>query len=238
MINITEIPDSLVYNLCIETTKILIEQQEKLSLIKWTEGESNIDTEYSKLACECCNIAWNLIRTTNQEYNQINIICNIPDINITFILPNNIKVNKKIELKSSKSLKLPGSTINTLDINQPLIYCLRPKNNITKYKIKCSQYHLAIKNSDIELFQDRTPRPFIHFDSMTDIDNVLPFEIKNKNEWIEHYAKCALNRINNTNCKNSWQDELVKVLKKYIIKDYLNNTSIEQIIFDKKNLQL
>tara|TARA_B000000475_G_C15835544_1_gene381684 strand:+ start:313 stop:459 length:147 start_codon:yes stop_codon:yes gene_type:complete len=36
------------------------------------------------------------------EYSEIEIICKIPDINITFIYPNGKETKHKIELKSSK----------------------------------------------------------------------------------------------------------------------------------------
>ena len=56
-----------------------------------------------------------------------------------------------------------------LDINQTLIYCLRPTNKSEPYKLKCSQYHSAmVDNTNIDLFQDRTPRPIINFDNMKD----------------------------------------------------------------------
>ena len=57
------------------------------------------------------------------EYSEIEIICKIPDINITFIYPNGKETKHKIELKSSK--KIHCSTIKNLDINQMLIYCFK-----------------------------------------------------------------------------------------------------------------
>lgn len=232
------ITDEIVYLLCIETVKILETQQEKLHSIKWTDGESNLDSEYSKLSCECCEKAWIIIQQKYKDLSNINIKCNIPDINIIFIYENGNQIYKKIELKSSKYIKIPGSTINKLDINQSLIYCLRPENKIGKYKIKCSQYHSAIEQSNIDLFQDRTPRPHLNFQKMKDVTNIVPYQHKDKSYWLEHYSKCAINRINeNTSCNYSWQDDLVKIMKKYIIEDYLKNTSIEQIQIDKITLE-
>ena len=144
--------ESNVYELGIETTKILNNKQTELSSIKWTNGEANIDTEYSKLACDCCTTAWNIIKEKNEKYNKINIECTIPDINITFIYPNYKKNKYKIELKSSKSTKIPGSTIKTLNINQTLIFCLRPTNKKIPFFLKCSQYHSAMGSSNIDLF--------------------------------------------------------------------------------------
>ena len=53
------ITDNIVYDLAIETTRLLNGKHEKLHTISWTNGESNLDTEYSQLACECCCEAWN-----------------------------------------------------------------------------------------------------------------------------------------------------------------------------------
>ena len=132
-----------------------------------------------------------------------------------------------------------GSTIKKLNINQPLIYCLRPSIKSCLYKIRCSQYHNAMGESNTDLFQDRTPRPFINFKKMNEIDNILPFESKDKHCWIDHYAKCALNRTNgNNSCHNSWQDDMVKIMKKKIIEEYIRNTSTDQFLIDKITLQI
>ena len=48
-----------------------------------------------------------------------------------------------------------GSTIRKLDINQPLIYCLRPNNTEGIYKIRYSQYHSAMGESDLDTFQNQ-----------------------------------------------------------------------------------
>lgn len=233
------IPNYIVYKLCIETAKLLEKEQDSLKNINWTNGEANIDTEYSKLACNCCKLAWDIIKNKYSKYNKIDIICIIPDINITFIIKDDTNIKKKIELKSSKKNKMPGSTIKKLNINQPLIYCLRPKNNSDIYKIRYSQYHNAMGESDIDLFQDRTPRPFINFEKMKCPNEFIPYESKNKNCWIEHYAKCSITRINNPNiCKISWQDEMIKKIKTQIIEDYIKNTSIEQISIDKISLEI
>ena len=93
--------------------------------------------------------------------------------------------------------------------------------------------------SDTDLFQDRTPRPFINFEKMSDVDNTVSFTLKDKNDWIEHYSKCALNRIEETTmCQHSWQDDMIKRLKKKIIDDYLKNTSEQQFQIDKISLQV
>ena len=234
-----KIKDHIVYELCIETTKLLKGQQKALRKIKWTHGESNIDTEYCELACNCCKMAWCMIKQKYPKYTDVKIVCSIPDINIVFVYPNGEKENKKIELKSSKSLKMPGSTIGKLDINQPLIYCLRSSQNSDVFEVRCSQYHNAMWESKTDLFQDRTPRPFINFEKMKDPDNVLPFENKSKKYWIEHYAKCAINRISGAILhRSSWQNEMIKIIKRNIIEDYIRKTPIEQIKKHKKILKL
>lgn len=232
-----EITQSNVYELGVETAKILNESQSELASIKWTNGEANIDTGYSNLACDCCMKAWDRLKEKNPMYANIYITCVIPDINIIFHYSDGRKSEHKIELKSSKSKKMPGSTIMKLDINQTLIYCLRPTNKSEPYKLKCSQYHSAmVDNTNIDLFQDRTPRPIINFDNMKD-DRV--FERKKPHYfWIEHYAKCALNRIDTALSRRSWQDDMVKIMKKKIIEDYIRNTSQDQFRIDKISLQL
>jgi hypothetical protein len=230
----SEITESNVYELSIETTRLLNESQDKLGDIEWTNGEANIDTDYSELACYCCRIAWDRMIQKNPEYTEISFSCRIPDINILFTYTDGRKIKHKIELKSSKSRKMPGSTIKNLDINQPLIYCLRPISNTGAYLFKCSQYHSAMGESNIDLFQDRTPRPVINFDKMID---ALPYESKDKDCWIEHYAKCGLNRIDKTiRCNKSWQDDMIKIMKKNILSEYIRNTSEEQFKIDKINI--
>lgn len=159
-----QITKTIIYELGIETTKKLNNRQDKLKSIIWNNCEANLDTEYYELACECCIISWKTIITKYPEYSKIWITCIKPDINITFTYSDGIKVKDKIELKSSKSKKMLGSTIKKLDINQTLIYCLRPSNVSDPYKLRCSQYYSAMGESDIDLFQDRTPRHFINFD--------------------------------------------------------------------------
>tara|TARA_Y100000385_G_scaffold183416_1_gene189423 strand:+ start:2303 stop:3049 length:747 start_codon:yes stop_codon:yes gene_type:complete len=234
-----QITKSIIYKLCIETTKKLNERQDKLESIKWNDGEANIDTEYSKLACDCCIMSWDEIKVKYPEYSDIEITCEIPDVNITFKYPGGIKSKNKIELKSSKSKKMPGSTIKKLDINQMLIYCVRPSITSEPYIVRCSQYYNAMGESDTDLFQDRTPRPFINFEKMSKIDNIVPFVTKDKNDWIEHYAKCALKRIEETTiCQKSWQDDMIKIIKKKIIDDYVRYTSELQFQIDKISLQV
>ena len=234
--NYPQITKSIIYKLGIEITKKLNKSQDKLERITWNVCESNLDTEYSKLACDCCIIVWNEMKLKYPEYSKIEITCEIPDINITFEYPDGTKSRHKIELKSSKSKKMPGSTIKNLDINQTLIYCLRPSIASEPFKLKCSQYYNAMGESNTDLFQDRTPRPIINFDKMNE---EIPFVTKDKNDWIEHYAKCALKRIEETTiCQKSWQDTMIKILKKEIVNDYIKNTTEQQFQIDKNSLKM
>ena len=241
--------DNLTFRIAIETTKLLINKQEELKNIEWTNGESNIDTEYSRLACSCCNIAFENIKLTNSIYNNIKIECNEPDINIKYIYNENDSTNlkehiSKIELKSSKSSKMPGSTIRKLDVNQPLIFCLRPSDVNGEYKLRCSQYFKAMGESDYDLFQDRTPRPVINFKKMYDVltysqnesINSIKYEKKEKNSWVDHYAKCAINRLSKK-CQSSWQDEMVeKIINNFIINTSVDDFKILKIIQNFENL--
>jgi hypothetical protein len=120
----------IILELAKETTKILETKQEELKQIVWQVGESNTDLGYSVLACKCCEEAWNIIKQQNQILNYYSIECTPTDINI-HISYQNESVYRKIELKSSISKIMPsGSTIKKLDINQPLIYCLRPSTEL------------------------------------------------------------------------------------------------------------
>ena len=212
-----------------ETTKILNTKQRQLQNIKWTNGESNLDVEYSKLSCDCFKEAWNVFISENTDYKDVQMRCYVPDIKITFQYTDNTIDNFKVELKSSKNKKLPGSTIQKLNINQPLIYCLRPKSKNNTFLIKCSQYHHAMGNSYFDLFQDRTPRPFLNFNKMYSEKDDFEYEEKNKTSWIEHYASCAMTRLEQPDkCIHSWQDDMVQIIKQRVIQEFILNTSIEE----------
>ena len=42
-----------IYELAIETTKLLNERQDDLKNITWTDGEANLEKGFSDLACKC-----------------------------------------------------------------------------------------------------------------------------------------------------------------------------------------
>ena len=108
-----EVDDDLLFQLTIETTRLLQNCQKELKKVKWTNGESNTDTDYSRLACQCCLKAWKKIQQEDSSYQAIFLACQIPDINLTFDTGNK-KITKKIELKSSKSYSIPGSTVRLI----------------------------------------------------------------------------------------------------------------------------
>ena len=207
-----ELNDKLLLEIAAEITNKLTEKQEQLKQCKWTDGESNTDTDFSELACKCAEEAWVYLKQKYQLFSMINMKASIPDINCTFTKNGNtIKFLKnKIELKSSKNHVMPGSTIGKLDINQPLIYCYRPKNADHPYEIRYGQYHTAMGESDIDLFQDRTPRPQLNFTKLFPCSqNEIIYSNKKKDAWVLHYGKCAVNRLNNS-VSYSWQDSLTK----------------------------
>jgi hypothetical protein len=210
---LNDVNDKLLLEIAAETTRKLSEKQEQLQQCKWTDGESNTDTDFSELACKCAEEAWIYIKKDYPLFNMITMTASIPDINCVF--SKNGKtiegLKNKIELKSSKSHVMPGSTIGKLDINQPLIYCYRPKNADTPYEIRYGQYHTAMGESDIDLFQDRTPRPQLNFTKLFPSSQMEPiYSNKKKDAWISHYGKCAVNRLNQKNVTYSWQDTLTK----------------------------
>lgn len=224
------ITNQLILDLTKHTTKLLNNNKNELLYIKWTDGEANLDTQFSKLACDYCEIAWNIIKKDKNNLEHISIKCDIPDINIKFYDNFEEICQYKIELKSSKNKNIPGSTINKLDINIPVIFCYRNNDTII---CKYSQYYHMIGDNDFEKFQDRTPRPIINFSKMFDDNYDLEYIYKNKNCWIKHYADCSINRLNN-GINTSWQDELIKLIKDRIIEEYIVNTTIQEFQ-DKKN---
>lgn len=212
-----QITDNTVLELGKRVASMLSGKQEDLSKVRWTDGESNLESGFSKLACECCELAWVEHVETHPEFEDVRLRCTSPDLTAIFNLPGE-EVRKKIELKSSMSKKLPGSTIKGLDANQVLIYCLRPRRSGT-YSFRCSQYHSAMGKSDTELFQDRSPRPWVSFEQMPELDEERPFEHKEGYDWIQHYAECALRRIDvGFTGQASWQDSLVKLIREPDVK--------------------
>jgi len=212
------------------TAQLLFTKQAELAQIKWTDGEANTDSGYSKLTCMCCSEVWASMKELYPECNDYSITCESPDVSIKFWKDSKVIFVAKIELKSGKAKGIiPGSTILKLDINQPVIFCLRNESERT-FKIRYGQYSNCINESDIDTFQDRSPRPFVNFNKMTEIDTPLEYSHKDKSDWITHYAKCALFRIKE--CYQTWQDRLVNA----ILNQFIKETSIEEFIKLKSKL--
>ena len=112
----TLVPNHIVYELGIETSKILeIQMQDKLKNITWTNGEANIDSEYSELACICCTLAWEIIKKKYPIYQQIYITCKGPDINIMFTYPDKSTSKDKIECQLSMLKALSQDNFKRVD---------------------------------------------------------------------------------------------------------------------------
>ena len=203
-----------------KTVQILSTKSELIKAIKWTDGESNTDTGFSQLACASCQEAWLDLKESYPKYADLALTCRIPDINLTFSKDSVTVGTAKIELKSSKGLSLPGSTIGKLDINEPVIYCHRKELDGT-FEFRYHQYHSCIGETKHDLFQDRTPRPAVNFQKMAEAGTEITYVEKEKGQWVQHYAECALARLQ-SNCK-SWQDGLVKA----ILDSFIRNTSVE-----------
>lgn len=62
-----DLPSNILYELTYLTARLISKSQKELQKIKWNNGESNIDMEYSLLACECCESAWNNIIKKNMK---------------------------------------------------------------------------------------------------------------------------------------------------------------------------
>jgi len=231
------------------TAQILDTKQKKLQEIVWTDSEANMDSGFSKLGCMCCVKAFDDIKKEYPEYNNLSLKCRIPDINILFYknsegsesdvgstseCTSNIIATGKIELKSGKGKGLiPGSTIGSLNINEPVIFCLRNESN---YTFRYNQYYNCIGESNTDMFQDRTPRPHVNFQKMTDINTPIKYIHKEKSDWVEHYANCAFVRIKSNKPYKSWQDYLTEKIKKLSIKEFIKETSIEEFAKLKSEL--
>ncbi len=226
--NISEI----LLRIALITTAILNSEQNALQKVKWSDGESNTDTEFSELACKCAESAWLQVRVDYPGLETVQMSAAKPDVNCTFRLEDGsvMKTKKnKIELKSSKSSIMPGSTIGKLDINQPLIYCCRPAAAEGVYEVRCGQYHMAMGESEYELFQDRTPRPPINFGRLPVSPTGLSYSEKKKDDWIPHYGSCAVARIraSPSAVSHSWQDTLTRSIIYEAIK---NVTTMDDLI--------
>lgn len=229
----------LMAELTRETGRKLEHSQSDLQKCKWTEGESNTDTDFSKLAGEKMKQVFEEIINYNSIFNnKITIEINSPDIKISFKLSEyNTPIKRKVELKSvysetGNNAIIPGSTIGKLDINTWVIFVLR-KNNNQDFEIRYGRYYKGIKITETELFQDRTPRPKILWSNYQKIEEKPDNTILQKDKkWIKKYAEAAVHRIINDVNNSSWQDDLVTE----IIKIVLDNPEILNNIITKLDI--
>ena len=214
------------------TAQIIHNTLSDLQQIKWTDGEANTDSGFSRLACVKCQEAWEEIKESFPEHKDLSVVCKSPDINVIFSRESTIVASGKIELKSGKGKGLiPGSTIGGLDINEPVIFCLRNESEST-FAIRYSQYHNCIGESNTDMFQDRTPRPHVNFSKMAEVSTAVEYIHKEKSDWVEHYAKCALFRTKAKKPYKSWQDNMTEKLLELFIKE----TSVEEFARRKAEL--
>ena len=237
------ITHNVLFRLANFTTTSLRTKQANLQTIHWRDGESNLDTGFSELACQCCIEAWKDMQQQVPEYQEVELKAEPPDINLTFNFPEGKTETHHIELKSSKDTVIPGSTIGKLDINQPLIFCLRPKTGSEEYQFRAGPYYLAMGETEYDKFQDRTPRPPINFNKMPEFldlsEEAFHYPNRFKKEWISRYARCAMNRVSDSpKCKPSWQDDLIREIQKRTLEEFIDSTTELEFNQMKQKLKL
>lgn len=210
------------------TAQILQMDQEGLRQIQWSDGEANTDTGFSRLACQHCLEAWDLIQEAYPEYKDLTLSTKGPDIHASFLKDSTVVATGKIELKSGKSVLIPGSTIGNLDINEPVIFCLRNEAEPRTFHIRYSQYYKCIGDSNTDMFQDRTPRPHVNFQKMLDIGTMADYIHKDKADWVDHYANCAVLRTKAKKPYRSWQDSLTEKIMKAAVEEFIKSTTAEE----------
>lgn len=239
------IDNTLMPKLARKTASKLANSQHELQLCKWTDGESNTDTDFSILAGEKTSESFIEIIRNNDNFNdKINIDIQSPDVNICFNLSEyKSPIKRKIELKSAyceigNDAIIPGSTIGKLDINTWLIFVLRKNNQ--EFDVRYGRYYKGIKVTKNELFQDRTPRPKLLFSNYQKVEETPDTQIVEKDEaWINKYAESAINRIiNQSPFKNSsWQDDLViEILRMVLENDDILPKILQRLNIDKDTL--
>jgi hypothetical protein len=217
-----------------KTAQFLAIRQEALGKVKWTDGEANTESGFSEIACRCCEEAWTSVKGLFPDLAHLSLTAKSPDVSLTLWNGQEKFAEGKIELKSGKADAIPGSTILSLDINQPVIFCRRDEANKT-FAIRYHQYHACIGESEYDRFQDRSPRPVVNFLKMMDVDSTVTYTEKEKNDWIPHYAACALNRLAplpHHAVRHTWQEDLINA----VIKEFVKRTSVEEFSRRKSGL--
>jgi hypothetical protein len=195
-----------------------------------------MDTGFSRLAGACCLEAWDHIHEDYPEYKDLTLSTKGPDIHASFLKDSTVVVTGKIELKSGKNVLIPGSTIGNLDINEPVIFCLRNEAEPLTFQVRYSQYYNCIGESNTDMFQDRTPRPHVNFQKMLDVDTMADYIHKDKADWVDHYAKCAVLRTKAKKPYRSWQDYLTEKIMKRALEEFIKGTTVEE--FAKRKAEL
>ena len=216
--------EQIILQIAKKTAQILSSKQNELKQIQWADGEANLDSQFSKLACLCTNHAFLILKKSYNQLAKFSLNCSPPDISMILMGEEGERLEYKIELKSSKSRVILGSTIRNLDINQSLIFCLRPTEEDGEYMVKCDQYFNAIRISEVDTFQDRTPRPRISWDMM---DEGREYERRDKGDYIEQYSCAALRRLEN-GINSSWQDLLVASIKDKVVREFIEKTDVRE----------
>tara|TARA_Y100001970_G_C14186451_1_gene832886 strand:+ start:121 stop:783 length:663 start_codon:yes stop_codon:yes gene_type:complete len=196
------------------TASKINDSQYQLSQISWHTGESNTDLGFSELAKEKCIESFNEINI-NKE---LSLTVDVPDLLLTF-KRGNIHTNFKIELKSTKSNdgSVPGSMIKSLDPNMWTIFCFRKGS---EFQVRYGRYYLGMSKGTHDLFQDRSPRPRLHFENYQSVQEEPNLtETTVDKSFYKHYAKSAVNRVLDPKGRHSWQDDLTKEIIKIAITD-------------------
>jgi hypothetical protein len=209
-----------------KTAQLVSTKQDELKKVKWTDGESNTDSGFSSLACECCLEAWEIVKKELPELADVQLSTKAPDVSLVFSKGDEVIHNDKIELKSGKTKTIRGSTIASCDINQYVIFCLRNEKKET-FEIRYGQYHMLMRLTETDLFQDRSPRPDAVFNNLVDVNTAVIYVKQEKPDWIQHAFDCAFRRIDNK-MDSSWQDDFMRRLIQEAEKRFVQRTSIEE----------
>ncbi len=96
-----------------------------------------------------------------------------------------------------------------------VIFCRRSPEN-QSFEFRYGRYFRGIFDSHLILFQDRSPRPRILWDSYQPINEAPNTErLNGSSGWIKKYAEAAINRISGQyKVIYSWQDNLVREILK------------------------
>ena len=238
------ITDRLLLLLAMKTAARLrtVAGQNALKDIRWQLSEANTDIGFSTLTAGYCEEEWVALQRTNPALREITLRAFPPDVNCEFYNRGVLVEKKKIELKSSLSTVMPGSTTGDLDINQPMIYCWRPRDPTQPFEIRCGQYFYAMKIDDPFLpFQDRTPRIALDFKKLPaylltpSVPDELPYRpLDSSNwDWKQYFADCAINRIENPVFR-SWQEELTRDI---LLRVLTNIHSMDQLEMVRESLR-